>query len=900
MGVSTMGVKSAITTVLVLVLVIVGCSGQGRELHNITWGSPFLTATGAALPPPQALASPRQAAAAVLYLEGRDYDTTLAQHVSIVGQDAGFAPQDEGSLPLLETMAYALYRFDVSGKSGAQTLSVVWNGAPPSAATGFIGLGNWGDDCWDWLALPESSEIALDAAQFGIYTKAGTSELICLVGMTGNQSCKLKGLGFELPPPTPQWPMFGHDPQHTFRSDAVGCQSGNLKWTFRTSGFGNTLYEPAVAPDGTIYACDSVYLSAYDPNGDELWRFLPASGPYRGPAVCPDGTIVFTSSMGLSSDLAGFSLYAVNPDGSLKWEFPDVLQVKHAPVVGADNAVYVCPQAGYNGSDYVVAINPDGTKRWSAAYGQGYCPAVAADGTVYVSDYNGLHALNASGSLLWTNAEVKYCDLIMGPDGNVYGYGNFGHVYNVAPAGTTNWDFTYAISTCYPARPAFGAGDMVYVPFFKNGSSGNAALCALTSSGALAWSYETPEGFSAVAVDEAGQICALTYSDDRVDETHVIGFDASGTILWSLAEGAESSSLNGLVALPDGGVLASFYRPGVLRSISPIGAEIWARGAGGGVVLNPVVGADGKVYFGCSDDRLYFVAPDGATHQWFQQSFSRPYAEMQCPAVSSDTVYDTVFDTTAPGPLYALNLDGSVKWTDTPANPGLPSSPIVEPGGLIYFGSGANLWAINSAGVEQWGSLTDLGTRCLSCPAVAQDGTVYAVSSNTDPSSGLFALDAAGADKWQYWFNDHTAYSPAIGADGTIYICAGQLYAINPDGTEKWTYSKAASMIEFTPALAADGTIYVVADPGCIVALNPDGTNKWEYATPGLFCNTPAVDAEGSVYFASTDQNMYSLDASGSLKWKQALDGPGGCAPAIAADGTVYVGSANLLYAFGD
>jgi hypothetical protein len=51
--------------------------------------------------------------------------------------------------------------------------------------------------------------------------------------------------------------------------------------------------------------------------------------------------------------------------------------------------------------------------------------------------------------------------------------------------------------------------------------------------------------------------------------------------------------------------------------------------------------------------------------------------------------------------------------------------------------------------------------------------------------------------------------SPAIGADGTIYVgsSGNNFYAINPDGTEKWHLSISDS--SSSPAIGADGTIYV-------------------------------------------------------------------------------------------
>jgi hypothetical protein len=76
--------------------------------------------------------------------------------------------------------------------------------------------------------------------------------------------------------------------------------------------------------------------------------------------------------------------------------------------------------------------------------------------------------------------------------------------------------------------------------------------------------------------------------------------------------------------------------------------------------------------------------------------------------------------------------------------------------------------------------------------------------------------------------------APAIAADGTIYagndnLLLPKLYAINPDGTTKWTASSLFAC-ESSPAIAADGTVYIGNNTGQLQAFNPaNGTVKWTY-----------------------------------------------------------------------
>jgi outer membrane protein assembly factor BamB len=52
----------------------------------------------------------------------------------------------------------------------------------------------------------------------------------------------------------------------------------------------------------------------------------------------------------------------------------------------------------------------------------------------------------------------------------------------------------------------------------------------------------------------------------------------------------------------------------------------------------------------------------------------------------------------------------------------------------------------------------------------------------------------------------------------------GMLYALNPDGTLKWSY-RLSGLSSDVPVIDRKGTIYVIADN--LLALNPDGTLKW-------------------------------------------------------------------------
>lgn len=190
------------------------------------------------------------------------------------------------------------------------------------------------------------------------------------------------------------------------------------------------------------------------------------------------------------------------------------------------------------------------------------------------------------------------------------------------------------------------------------------------------------------------------------------------------------------------------------------------------------------------------------------------------------------------------------------------------------------------------------GSGIQSQLAIARDGTVYAGS----VEGTFFAIRSDGSLRWKVRLGSSQITSgPAIADDGTVYISPenGGLHAFDPHGTEKWIFpltgygGPAAS-----PALGADGTIYVGTDK--LTAIHPDGTLKWSYDTGAYIAGPPAVAGDGTVYFASAN-SLYALDASGGLKWHSPgrSQYPLGSAPAIGRSGNIYVNTNDgVLHAF--
>jgi serine/threonine-protein kinase len=322
--------------------------------------------------------------------------------------------------------------------------------------------------------------------------------------------------------------------------------------------------------------------------------------------------------------------------------------------------------------------------------------------------------------------------------------------------------------------------------------------------------------------------------------------------------------------------------------IAATGRPRWTYATGGVVFSCPAV-ADGTVYVGSEDQKVY--ALDAATGH-LRWAYPTGGKVSSSPAVADSTVYIGSDD----HQVYALDAaTGHLRWAyTTPAS--VFSSPAVADG-TVYVGSGkpkvfalCRMYALDAAtGQVRW-THTSAGVF-ESSPAVA-DGTVYVGSGDHK----VHALDAAtGQVRWTYKTGGSVFSSPAV-AGGTVYVGCndGKVYALDADRSRwsgrpaRWIHTTGGSVLS-SPAVA-HGTVYVGSNDGKVYALDAaTGQVRWSYTTGGIVVSSPAV-ADGTVYVGSRDQKVYALDAAtGQVRWSYTTGGVINSSPAVAG-GAVYVG----------
>jgi len=149
---------------------------------------------------------------------------------------------------------------------------------------------------------------------------------------------------------------------------------GRTKWEFP----GDWTANPVIAADGTIYTGNFVGVVALSADGAQIWK---AAVPIAGaPALAADGTI-YVPSQDVGKGKNGgnlFSLYALNPQGAIKWRLPVDALIEHGPAIAPDGTVYLGTRSDgaigvkpHSGTLYAIGENNGGLMRggWPKSYG---------------------------------------------------------------------------------------------------------------------------------------------------------------------------------------------------------------------------------------------------------------------------------------------------------------------------------------------------------------------------------------------------------------------------------------------------------------------------------------------------------------------------------------------------
>jgi len=388
------------------------------------------------------------------------------------------------------------------------------------------------------------------------------------------------------------WPVFHGNSKLTGQSPYdTSYVDGTIKWRFKTDG--SMEASPVIGTDGTIYVADQkCNLYAINPDGTQKWKFNGGEPVYSKewknssctqatPAIAKDGTIYFLT-------MAGY-FYAINSNGTEKWRFPmfTFKNIWSSPAIASDGTIYFASEAyppresgkPQEKPGYIYALNPDGTKKWEfttgAAGGSTSVAAIADDGTLYLSSgemeeskgtfANKLFAFNPDGTVkwkYWPQDRVMEGSVSIGSDGTIY-FGVKGNedpreanFIAVNPDGTEKW------------KISLDQGESITPAIDKNGNiyfgDWGGKFYALDKNGKELWRVQTPEAYEALSSSPAIGKEGTLYFGSTTGQ--LFAYTPDGKEKWQIkVEGG------GIIASPaigsDGTVYAASV-PGELLAIS--------------------------------------------------------------------------------------------------------------------------------------------------------------------------------------------------------------------------------------------------------------------------------------------------------------------------------------------
>jgi outer membrane protein assembly factor BamB len=271
------------------------------------------------------------------------------------------------------------------------------------------------------------------------------------------------------------------------------------------------------------------------------------------------------------------------------------------------------------------------------------------------------------------------------------------------------------------------------------------------------------------------------------------------------------------------------------------GIQKWRFDTAGDVESAPALDANGTLYFGADDARVYALDSQSGTLKWY---FDFP--------------------------------DGS----DT------DSSPALGIDGVVYIGSDKGwLYALNGeTGSLNW-SFKAIG-EISGAPAIGVDGTVFICALNSAKTESVtYAINGlTGSQRWATSHASQSAPPVAIGGDGTVFVSGvalpSTLNGVNVEqravvwaldgntGAQKWQQGLEPGSAGVTAvSIDAAGILYVQAERpsaaggvGKLSALAPlTGIALWEFVTNGSSNSSPAIGADGTVYVGSDDGRVYAI-----------------------------------------
>lgn len=346
----------------------------------------------------------------------------------------------------------------------------------------------------------------------------------------------------------------------------------------------------------------------------------------------------------------------------------------------------------------------------------------------------------------------------------------------------------------------------------------------------LIWEYSTTTGFqdASLAIDQQGNIIFGCDANNSRGSYNIAVLNSNGEEQWTYKAG---DVVRSTPAVADDG---TFY-------IGSYDDNLYAFNAASSTILasyntsdnvkytSPAVDADGTVYYGGDNQKLTAFSALTLSEIWGVDCGGDIQAP---PVIGSEAVYVCVNN----GKMYALDkVDGSKLW-ELEYGTSCTAAPALGEDGTIYLcgntSDGGIVMAVNANGSVKWQS-----------PSVAKyDNSGIALDVNghlyVGDSDGVLTChsQANGDVVWSFRTQGRIRCTPAVADNGNICFGdgAGYFYVLNEEGKQAYKEMKLGNEIYSSPAIGDDGTIYICVnvetnqEPGRLCAFRTNATGAME------------------------------------------------------------------------
>lgn len=381
-----------------------------------------------------------------------------------------------------------------------------------------------------------------------------------------------------------------------FAVSACGAQAqlAHSPWPDYGGGYANQHRSDYVGPSGTLSILWDYDLSALGTSSFERG--------YHQPILLPGGEIVF-NTLDTSNDMT----VALNPDGTLKWSFNNS---DLSPWLAADvnGQVYALRKSYSSSSGGLRAFDFNGNYLWDSSITTGSTvqtgPAIDQNGTIYAArDFGSVNSIETDGSQNWQAASMgTYVNPAISTTGTIYVGGS--NLTSMEADGSINWTYSPSPSTSTFLSPAIDDNGVIYA-----GVGFADKLAALLPDGSELWSRSDLGGAPSIGlngdiyvVPESGILHALDAAD--------------GSTLWTYATGKTDYYNSEGVTIDADGNLYMSNDQGVVMSLTPGGQLRWSldlapNDSGFIGTSAPVIGEDGTLYVvGGNTGKVFAIIPE--------------------------------------------------------------------------------------------------------------------------------------------------------------------------------------------------------------------------------------------------------------------------------------------------